>query len=86
MSGAGKEHLRELEEIEYVHHLTVWFAVLKLETDDDQRINSTSTRAAVAELIGEVRTRESILISLDWLTEARVLEIGGICKSDTADD
>ena len=110
-----------LEEIEYVHHLTVWFAVLELEGRGTERINSTSTRAMVSELTGEIRPRKSILISLERLTEAgvlessevtewpgghnwrttergrriaeafveewsRVLEIGDIPKSDTADD
>lgn len=78
MSGAGKEHLRELEEIEYVHHLTVWFAVLELEGRSTERINSTPIRERVAELTGEIRTRKSVLISLDRLTEAGVLEATAI--------
>lgn len=67
-----------LGEIEYAHHLTVWFAVLELEGRGTERINSTPIRERVAELTGEVRTRKSVLISRDRLTKAGVLEATAI--------
>lgn len=56
----------------------MWFAVLELEGRGTERINSTPIRERVAELTGEVRTRKSVLISLDRLTKAGVLEATAI--------
>lgn len=63
-----------LEEIEYAHHLTVWFAVFELEGDSAVRINSGTVREELHALTGEIRTTQSVLTSMYRLLEAGVLE------------
>lgn len=63
-----------LANLDHAPHYTVCFAVLEQEAAGLERINSSTTREAVAELTGEIRGSDSIITSLERLTDAGVLE------------